>query len=380
MRQAILCFLSIALLISSVKAQKIPLDTAVHTGVLANGFTYYIRYNGEPRNRVILYLVNKVGSILEDEDQQGLAHFMEHMNFNGTTHYPKNELVSYLQKSGVRFGADLNAYTGFDETVYQLPIPADDPAVLKNGFQIMRDWAQNATLDPIEIDKERGVVLEEQRLGRGAEERMQRRFFPVILNQSRYAERLPIGKVDILKNFPPSVIRRFHHDWYRPDLQALVVVGDIDPEKTESLVKQLFSDLKSPTAERPRTEYKATLTGQNQFLVVTDPEMPETELQVIIKHKEELLVTEQDYFNSMQRQIFNLILSERFTALSQKPDLPYIEAGAEITGFEGGLDAFILDLKLKKGKYKEGFNAAWSLIENVKRFGFTQTELERAKL
>src|SRR6202790_1545506 len=200
--------------LNRLDAQSIPLDTAVHTGTLANGFTYYIRHNNEPKNRVYLYLVNKVGSVLEDDDQQGLAHFMEHMNFNGTTHFPKNELVSYLQKSGVRFGADLSAYTGFDETVYQLPIPADDPAILKNGFQIMRDWAQDATLDSIEIDKERGVVLEEQRLGRGAQERMQRIYFPVILNQSRYAARLPIGTVEIIKNSPYSAVRRFHSDWY----------------------------------------------------------------------------------------------------------------------------------------------------------------------
>ena len=150
-----------------INAQLIPLDTAVHTGILQNGFTYYIRQNKQPKNRVYLYLVNKVGSVLEDDDQQGLAHFMEHMNFNGTTHFPKNELVSYLQKSGVRFGADLNAYTSFDETVYQLPLPADDPSVLQNGFQIMRDWAQNATLDTTEINKERGVILEEERLGLG---------------------------------------------------------------------------------------------------------------------------------------------------------------------------------------------------------------------
>ncbi len=154
---------------------------------------------GEPKNRVQLYLVNKVGSVLEDEDQQGLAHFMEHMNFNGTTHFPKNELVNYLQKSGVRFGADLNAYTSFDETVYQLPIPTDNPKILKNGFQIMRDWAQNATLDSIEINKERGVVLEEERLGRGASERMERVYFPVLLNQSRYSERQPSVKSTYLK-------------------------------------------------------------------------------------------------------------------------------------------------------------------------------------
>jgi zinc protease len=264
--------------------------------------------------------------VLEDADQQGLAHFMEHMNFNGTTHFPKNDLVDYLQKSGVRFGADLNAYTSFDETVYQLPIPTDNPEILKNGFQIMRDWAQSATLDSIEINKERGVVLEEERLGRGASERMERIYFPVLLNQSRYSERLPIGKVDILNNFPPSAIRRFHYDWYRPDLQALVVVGDIDPLQTEKIVRSLFSDLKAPISEKARTRYSAPLTGMNQFLIVTDKEMPQTELQVLIKHREEKLVTEQNYIHAMQRQLFNKMLAGRFSELAQTPNLPFIDA------------------------------------------------------
>ena len=362
-----------------MNAQTIPLDSSVHTGVLSNGFTYYIRHNEEPKNRVQLYLVNKVGSVLEDEDQQGLAHFMEHMNFNGTTHFPKNDLVDYLQKSGVRLGADLNAYTSFDETVYQLPIPTDNASILQNGFQIMRDWAQNATLDSVEIQKERGVVLEEERLGRGASERMQRVYFPVLLNQSRYSIRQPIGKVDILNNFPPSAIRRFYHDWYRPDLQALVVVGDIDPVQVEIMIKQLFSDLKTPKNIKARTKYSVPLTGLDNFLIVTDKEMPQTDLQVLIKHREEKLVTEQNYIHAMQRQLFNQMLAERFAALSQTPDLPFIGAQAGISGFLGGLDAFSLDISMKPGKYQEGFHAAWSTIENIKRFGFSATELDRAK-
>ncbi len=372
---SITCFL----FASTIFAQTIPLDTAVRTGILDNGFTYYIRHNEEPKNRADLYLVNKVGSVLEDPDQQGLAHFMEHMNFNGTTHFPKNELVSYLQKSGVRFGADLNAYTSFDETVYQLPLPTDDAAVLQNGFQIMRDWAQNATLDSVEIQKERGVVLEEERLGRGAGERMQRVYFPVLLNQSRYAERIPIGKVDILNQFPPSAIRRFHDDWYRPDLQALIVVGDIDPVKTEAMVKKMFSDLKTPANEKIRTKYTVPLTGKNQFLIVTDKEMQLTELQVLIKHRQEKLITEPDYIRSMQRQLFNQMIAERFSALAQTPNLPFIEAEAGISGFLGDLDVFSFDMNLKPGKYAEGFKLAWSAIENIKRFGFNASELERAK-
>src|ERR1700735_3797573 len=204
-------------LFSGVNAQPLPLDPAVRVGHLANGFTYFIRHNEEPKNRVVMYLVNKAGSVLEDEDQRGLAHFMEHMNFNGTRHFPHNDLIDYLQKAGVRFGADINAYTSFDETVYELPLPSDKPAILHQGIGIMHDWAQSATLDPTEIDKERGVVLEEKRLGKGAGERMQRVYWPVLLNNSRYAVRIPIGLDTVLDNFQRPVIARFYHDWYRPD-------------------------------------------------------------------------------------------------------------------------------------------------------------------
>ena len=208
--------------------QKLPFDNEVITGKLKNGFTYFIRKNSEPKGRVTMYLGMKAGSILENEKQLGLAHFLEHMNFNGLKHFPKNELVNYLQKAGVRFGSDLNAYTSFDQTVYQLPIPSDDPELLKNGLQVMRDWAQDALLDGEEIDKERGVILEEKRGGRGVQQRLQDQYFPMLLNGSLYSKRLPIGTEQILKTFPYTEIRKFHEDWYRPDLQALIIVGDIE--------------------------------------------------------------------------------------------------------------------------------------------------------
>lgn len=194
----------------------LPTDKNVVIGKLPNGLTYYIRHNEQPQNRAELYLVNKVGSILEDDKQQGLAHFTEHMAFNGTRDFPKNALVNYLQKSGIRFGADLNAYTSFDETVYQLPLPTDSAAVFENGFKILANWAGYVSFDPAEIDKERGVVLEEERLrGKNAQERLSQQTLPALLNNSRYANRLPIGKEDILKSFTPETIKSFYHDWYR---------------------------------------------------------------------------------------------------------------------------------------------------------------------
>ena len=213
---------------------KLPVDQNIKIGKLPNGLTYYIRKNLKPEKKVQLRLVVNAGSVLEDRDQQGLAHMMEHMNFNGSTHFPKNELVNYLQSIGVQFGADLNAYTGFDETVYILPIPSDDDNKIDQGFTILEDWAGNALLDTTEINKERGVVLEESRLGKGAGERMRNKYFPKLMNGSKYAERLPIGKDDTIRSFKYKTLKRFYHDWYRPDLQAVIVSWEI-------LIRQLLS-------------------------------------------------------------------------------------------------------------------------------------------
>jgi zinc protease len=357
----------------------LPLDPAVRTGKLANGFTYYIRHNEEPKHRVILYLVNKAGSVLEDEDQRGLAHFMEHMSFNGTKHFPHNDLVDYLQKSGIRFGADLNAYTSFDETVYELPIPSDKPELLKGGIEIMRDWAQEAMLDPTEIDKERGVVLEEKRLGKGAGERMRRQYWPLLLSHSRYAERIPIGIDTVLDNFKRPAIYRFYHDWYRPDLQALIIVGDVNADSLVKVVKTTFGDLKNPAHERVRTKYTVPLTGKNQFIAVTDKEMTTTVAEVIIKHPEPQLKTDVDYRNSVIRELFNRMLGERYAELSRKANVPFVQGGAEISGFIGGLDSYDASVVAKPGELEAGFKAVWRETERVRRFGFTTTELERAK-
>jgi zinc protease len=358
----------------------LPLDPAVRTGKLANGFTYYIRHNTEPKSRVVMYIVNKAGSVLEDEDQRGLAHFMEHMSFNGTTHFPHNELVDYLQRAGVRFGADINAYTSFDETVYELPLPSDKPDILNQGIGIMHDWAQSATLDPTEIDKERGVVLEEKRLGKGAGERMQRVYWPVLLDNSRYAVRIPIGLDTVLDNFKRPVIERFYHDWYRPDLQALIIVGDINADSLEKVVKATFSDLKNPANERPRKKYTVPLTGKNQFIAVTDKEQTTTNMELLIKHQQPPLQTAADFRVAILQKLFNQILGERIAELSRRADPPFVQGDAGISGFIGGLDCFDAGVTAKPGALETGFKALWRETERVKRFGFTQTELDRAKI
>ncbi|MFB6457082.1 M16 family metallopeptidase [Chitinophaga sp. Hz27] len=358
----------------------IPVDTALHTGQLPNGFTYYIRKNTVPAKRVIFYLVNKVGSILEDDDQQGLAHFMEHMNFNGTRHFPQNELVDYLQKAGVRFGADLNATTSFDETVYQLPIPTSDPKMVSRGLDIMRDWAQEALLETDAIDKERGVIIEEKRLRIGLGERIQQKTFPLIVNNSKYASRSPIGIDSILLHFPAATIRRFFHDWYRPNLQAIIVVGDIDVNQVEQQIRKQFADLKNPPNERPRPDYAIGLTGKNQFLQVTDPEIGGTGLELSIKHRVNKMNTTTDYLNMVKRSLFNQLLVTRIGELIQQPNPPFLDVNAGIKSLMNGLEQFSFSVSSKPGKLKEAFSIGWSEVEKVKRFGFTSTELERAKV
>ncbi|WP_083627478.1 M16 family metallopeptidase [Mucilaginibacter polytrichastri] len=358
----------------------LPLDSAVRTGKLANGFTYYIRHNEEPKKRVMMYLVNKVGSVLEDDDQQGLAHFLEHMSFNGTTHFPHNQLIDYLQKAGVRFGADINAYTSFDETVYELPIPSDKPELLKGVLEIMRDWAHEALLDPGEIDKERGVVLEEKRLGKGASERMQRQYYPAILNNSRYTVRVPIGLDTVLNNFKRPVIARFYNDWYRPDLQALIVVGDINVDQIETQIKQQFASLKNPPHERARIKYIVPLTGKNHFLVVTDKEMTTTEAEILIKHKAPGLRTKDDYRTALIQGLFDQMLADRYAELLNQSNPPFVSGSANISGFMGGLNSYNVSVQAKPGELEQGLKAVWRETERLKRFGFTSTELDRAKI
>jgi len=362
-------------------AQTIPMDPAVRTGRLPNGFTYFIRHNAEPRRHVELYLVNNVGSILEDEDQRGLAHFMEHMNFNGTKNFPGNQLIDYLQKAGVRFGADLNAYTNFDETVYQLPVSTDDPSLVTGGLQIMRDWAQDALLDSIEIEKERGVVREEERLHKGVNDRLSHKTYPILFNNSRYTQRLPIGLDSILVHFQPAAIRRFHHDWYRPDLQALIVVGDIDVDSMEQRVKVLFGTLKNPVPERPRQRFHMELPGQHQFLVATDPEMTATQIQLVFKRRHpRAIATEADYKADLTQELFdNLMFTRIYAETSRQPDPAYVSVNAGIGTLIDDVNAMSLSVVAKKGRLQTAFEEADKMLEQVRRYGFTASELERAK-
>lgn len=359
-------------------ASPLPFDHEVKVGKLKNGFTYYIRKNVEPKDRVTMYLGVKVGSILETEEELGLAHFLEHMNFNGLKHFPKNDLVNYLQSAGVRFGSDLNAYTGFEQTVYQLPIPSDDPELLKNGLQVLRDWAQDALLATDEIDKERGIVLEEMRGSRGAKQRMQDQYLPVLLNGSLYSNRLPIGTEEVITNFDPEVLRAFHKKWYRPDLQSLIVVGDIDPVQMEREIVRLFSDLSTPSNPVPRKEFKVDLINKNQYLVVTDPEMTSTVGQIIIKHPKQKVVTVGDYRVSLMKALFNQMINARLSEISQKPDAPFLQAGISIESLFGGLENLSMYYVAKPGEVENSTKVLARELERFEKYGFTESEFARA--
>ena len=378
-KKILLSLLTFLLAFSTITYAQIPLDPAVRTGKLPNGFTYYIRHNSEPQHRAFLFLANKIGSMQEEDDQVGLAHFLEHMSFNGTKHYPKNQLIEYLQRCGVRFGADLNAYTGFTETVYQLPLPSDDTAILRNGLQIMRDWAAEALLETDEINKERGVVLEEKRTHIGAGQRLQEKSLPLQVNHSLYARRLPIGTEQVLNSFKPEAIRRFYKDWYRPDQQALIVVGDVDVDSMEKQIQQLFGDLKNPANERPVIEHKIPLTGKNQFLAATDVEQTSTQVSLQFKQPALSLKTKADYRAQIVRNLLNQALAGRLGELSVRAQPPFIQADAALSGLMGGLDAFSVNIVPRPGKIKESFDTVWTEVVRLQKLGVTQTEFERGK-
>ncbi|MEO8785988.1 MAG: insulinase family protein, partial [Chitinophagaceae bacterium] len=358
----------------------LPSDPNVVKGKLQNGLTYYIRTNKKPSNKVELRLVVKAGSILEDNDQQGLAHFMEHMNFNGLKHFEKNELVSYLQSIGVQFGADLNAYTSFDETVFILPIPTDKPGNLEKGFQIVEDWSHNALLTDKDINEERPVVLEESRLGKGANDRMLKKYFPKYASGTKYAERLPIGKDEILKTFKPEAIRRFYKDWYRPDLQAVIVVGDIDTATALKMIKQHFAEYTNPANERPRTYIVPQPRTKPDAMVVSDKEAVSPQLSIIFpltKEKED--ITLGDYRETLVRNLTLLMMNQRLQDLAQSATPPFPYASVGFDNLIHGYESFTASTAFSKDGLEKPMMALTAELLRARDYGFNDGELKRAK-
>ncbi len=372
---------------ASVQAQdfnldaKIPNDPAVRTGQLSNGLKYYIKKNAKPKNRVELRLVVNAGSLMETDEQQGLAHFVEHMCFNGTKNFPKSELVDFLEKAGVKFGAHLNAYTSFDETVYKLQLPTDKKDIYDKGFQVLEDWAHNVSFDDEEIDKERGVVIEEWRLGLGANERMRQKTIPIMLKDSRYAERLPIGKLEILKNFKHQTVRDFYNDWYRPDLMAVIVVGDIDADEVEAKIKTHFSRLTNPKNEKKRETYDIPNNKEPLVVVATDKETTYPVFMMYYKHDKIKPGTLGVYRKSLVNRLYRTMITERISELTKKSDAPFLFAQSGYGGFVGRTKDAYTSIAVPKGGGKMLAAIETLVGENmkVKQYGFTQGELDRAK-
>jgi zinc protease len=358
----------------------VPVDSRITVGTLANGLRYYIRQNTRPAGRAELRLVVNTGSVLEDEDQRGLSHIVEHMAFNGTRHFPKQDIISFLQSTGMRFGAHVNANTSFDQTVYVLQIPTDDAAVIDRSFLVLEDWATGVTFDADEIDKERGVVLEEWRLGLGADARLLQRQLPVLLKGSRYAERMPIGTPESIRTFKAERLKQFYKDWYRPDLMAVVAVGDFDKAAIETLIKKHFDAIPLPPTPRPRQRFDVPEHPGTRFTIATDPEATNTVVNVSSALVARDQTTVGAYRQQTAERVVSGLLSARLAELSQKPDAPFLAAGTNRSLFVSAAEMTSMIAVVPDGGIEKGLAALFAEADRMAKFGFTETELERYKL
>ena len=360
-------------------ASKIPLDPNVKTGVLPNGMTYYVMYNKKPEHRAEFRLAVNVGSTQENDNQQGLAHFTEHMAFNGTKNFKKNELVDYIESMGIKFGADLNAYTSFDETVYMLQIPTDSVHIIDKAFQIFEDWAHNLLFDSVEIDKERGVVTEEWRLGQGANERMRRQYWPTMFKDSRYAERLPIGKKEILHDCKYETLRSFYREWYRPENMAIMVIGDIDVDKTIDRIKKQFGVIPQKANAKPVQSFPVPDTKGVIIATAKDKEATNTIIEMFYKLPKEAAKTQADYRNDLIAEVYNSMLNNRLTELQQLANPPFVYGSTSYGGLVRTKNAYTSFALVKDGGIEKGLEALVTENQRVKKFGYNQSELDRVK-
>ncbi|HZM61269.1 MAG TPA: insulinase family protein [Vicinamibacterales bacterium] len=360
--------------------EMVPVDPLITVGTLPNGFKYYVRENRLPQARAELRLAVNAGSVLEDDDQRGLAHFVEHMAFNGTRNFPGNAIPTFMQSLGMRFGAHVNAHTGFDETVYELQIPTDNSGVIDRALTIFDDFAHNVTFDPREIDKERGVILEEWRLGLGAEERIQNVQFPLLLKGSRYADRLPIGKPEIIRSVTYDRLKQFYSDWYRPDLMGIVMVGDFNKADIEARIKARFSQIQMPAKPRPKPAYEIPENTGTSYSVLTDPEMNGTRLSITSTMKAREQSTIGAYRRYMVERLFGAMLSQRLDEMAQAPNAPFLRAQTGRSLFVRTGEVTSLDALVASGGVERGVSSLFTEVARVARFGFTAGELNRMKL
>ena len=357
----------------------LPMDQAISYGKLDNGLTYYIRTNQKPEKRHELRLVINAGSILEDESQQGLAHFLEHMAFNGTKNFARQDLVDYLESIGMRFGPDINAYTSFDETVYMLQIPTDSLEVMEKAFLILSDWAHSITLKDEDIEKERGVVIEEWRLGQGAGTRMRDKQFPILLKDSKYAQRLPIGKKAVLDTFRHQSLRRFYRNWYRPDLMAIIAVGDFDPDRIKKLIDKNFTHIPNLPDAPERNLFPVPGHQETLFAIVSDSEATYSRISIYNKLPLGNNQTTSAFREHIIERLYNRMLNERLSELTRIEDPPFIYAVSREGQMIRTKNFYTLSAVVRDNGIQRGLDVLLTEARRVREFGFTQTELERQK-
>ena len=358
---------------------RLPLDTAITTGALPNGLKFYIRKNARPEKRVSLRLAVKAGSLEDADDQLGLAHLIEHMAFNGSEHFKSGEVFSYFERVGARLGPHVNASTSFDETIYMLDLPTGQGDVVAKGLTALADFAGGLSLEPSEVEKERGVVIEEWRGGLGAGSRIRDKQIPIIFYKSRYADRLPIGKPEIIRNAPVARLRAFYDTWYRPERMAVIAVGDIDPSAMQASIKATFSGLRdrAPAAKVP----SGAVTIKHPVLVsvLTDSELTRSSVQILRKHPKQGEQRVADYRRSLVERMAQSMLNERFAELARKPDAKFLGAGSGTESISPDVEGFVLSARVTDGKIEEGMTAVSVEAKRARDFGFSATELERTK-
>jgi zinc protease len=368
--------------------QPLPMDPSVRYGKLPNGLTYYIRHNDLPEHHAEFFIAQKVGSVLEEESQRGLAHFLEHMAFNGTKNYPDKGLLEYLQRHGVKFGTNVNAYTSIDETVYNISdVPIDEalhPGIVDSCLLILHDWSGYLTLDGDEIDKERGVIHEEWRTRTSAALRMYDTILPKLIPGNRYAERMPIGLMSVVDNFSYDELRNYYHKWYRPDLQGIFVVGDVDVDAVEQKIQTLWSDIHMPENPAERVYYKVEDNVEPLVAVASDPEQNYNLLSVMYKSDplpDELKLSQIGYMTSILENIITKALDQRLSELTEKADAPFLQAGTGIGDYIvcKTKECFELDVIFRENEWQKGLNAAMAVVLSAAKYGFTDSEIERVK-
>lgn len=361
--------------------EQIKLNGKVRTGKLANGLTYYVRANNKPANRAEFQIAINAGSVLEEANEVGLAHFTEHMGFNGTKHYPGNTMIDDLEKEGIVFGREINAYTGFDQTVYMVTLPTDNARLFDMGLKILDGWASGMLMTGEEIDKERGVIIEEWRMSQGGSERLRAKTWGTMLKGSKYAERLPIGTLENLENFKYEDIRGFYKKWYKPDNMAVIVVGDFDADEMEQKVIDYFTMTPAPCTPTQRPVYTIDNNKEPLVCVATDKEATSTQIQMFYKHPAKTVKTWGDYREQyLVNSLFEIMLSERLHELGEKKSCPYMQAGAGYGGFLARpVAAYQMYVVAKEGKVMEALEAMMMENRRLQQHGFLQTELDRAK-